>query len=136
MEIIKDKKWPVADLVRLYDSVGWSAYTKDRQKMGKLLEGAFASWSLVKQGQLIGLCRAISDGASVAYIQDLLVDPVHQGQGYGAALLAAAMEEFKDLRQIVLVTDIHSAEGFYKKVGLSTIAENDGVCFVRYNMKA
>ena len=35
---------------------------------------------------LVGVCRVLSDDASILYVQDILVDPDHQRRGIGRAL--------------------------------------------------
>ena len=42
--------------------------------------------------RLVGLVRVVGDGASIAYVQDLLVHPDWQRRGIGARLLRDAME--------------------------------------------
>ena len=37
--------------------------------------------------ELVGVCRVLSDDASILYVQDILVDPDHQRRGIGRALL-------------------------------------------------
>lgn len=88
-------------------------------------------------GRLVGLVRVVSDGCSVALVQDLLVAPAFQRCGIGRRLLDAAMTRFADLRQVVLITDDEPAtRDFYRACGLSTLAETHGLGFIRYNLSA
>ncbi|WP_419775479.1 GNAT family N-acetyltransferase [Ignavigranum ruoffiae] len=43
------------------------------------------SFSVYEDQKLIALLRAVRDGQTIVFIQDLLVDPVYQGQGIGRA---------------------------------------------------
>ena len=54
---------------------------------------------------LVGLARALSDDASVVYLQDILVHPSHQGLGIGKRLVNAVLERYVHVRQKVLLTD-------------------------------
>ena len=61
-----------------------------------------------------------SDGVTIAYIQDILVDPVHHRKGIGRVLVEACLEHFSELRQIVLLTDDRPEQlQFYSSLGFS-----------------
>ena len=68
----------VEELTELYDSVGWSAYTKTPERLIPMLEGSRYLYTAREAttdgtGRLVGLVRAVGDGHSIAYVQDLLV---------------------------------------------------------------
>lgn len=44
-------------------------------------------------GALVGFCRVISDGASVAWLGDVFVLPAFRGLGLGAGLVREAVED-------------------------------------------
>ena len=54
---------------------------------------------------LVGVCRVLSDDASILYVQDILVDPDHQRRGIGRALLENVLDRYSHCRQKVLMTD-------------------------------
>ncbi len=56
-----------------------------------------AAW---EDGELAGLIRAVGDGATIVFIQDILVAPERQRRGIGTALLRALLERFNGVRQI------------------------------------
>jgi ribosomal protein S18 acetylase RimI-like enzyme len=71
-----------------------------------------------RDGQLIGLARALSDDVSIVYIQDILVRPEAQRGGVGRALLANILERFAHVRSAVLLTDDDEAQlRFYASLG-------------------
>ncbi len=80
-------------------------------------------------GNVIGVLHAYTAFAEI-YIDDLWVDNLHRGQGYGRKLLMALENHFKGkgFNNINLVTSAFQAPEFYKKCGY--IAE-----FVRANNK-
>lgn len=48
-------------------------------------------------GDLVGFVNVIGDGGVHAVLLDTVVDPEHQGQGIGRALVAAAADAARDL---------------------------------------
>lgn len=76
-------------------------------------------------GHLVGLARVISDGATIAYLQDVLVHPDHQRAGIGAALVDAALTPYETVRQKVLLTDDGAAQrAFYEALGYREASEH------------
>ena len=71
----------------LYDSVGWAAYTDDLDALIRGLENSAVVVTARSGGKLIGLARIVSDRATIAYLQDILVDPGHQRRGIASELL-------------------------------------------------
>lgn len=125
---------PTDSLIALYNSVGWTGYTDHPDKMARLLAGSLWYLSAYSDGRLVGLVRAIGDDCSIAYIQDILVDPEYQRQGIGTALIQAALARFASIRQIVLLTDdTAQTKAFYESVGMRPSADLNCLCYVRYN---
>lgn len=105
-------------LIALYSSVGWSAYTREPDRLVRALAGSRCWVSAHDGGALVGLARAVGDGETIAYIQDVLVDPEHQRQGVGRALLQRLLD-LVDVRQVVLITDDEPEQhAFYRSCGL------------------
>ena len=120
----------VEELTELYNSVGWSAYTKTPERLIPMLEGSrylYTAREVTPQGtgRLIGLVRAVGDGQSIAYIQDLLVHPHAQRQGVGSALLKRVIDDFDraDIRQRLITTDVGTehAVALYKHYGYAPV---------------
>lgn len=120
----------VEELTELYGSVGWSAYTKTPERLIPMLEGSRYLYTAREattegMGRLIGLVRAVGDGQSIAYIQDLLVHPHAQRQGVGSALLKRVIDDFdrEDIRQRLITTDTASehAIALYKRYGYAPV---------------
>ncbi len=111
----------LAELLSLYGSTGWSAYTRQPE----VLSAAIGNSSLVvtaraADGELVGLARAISDDATICYVQDILVRPSFRRTGAGTALLAAVQARYRHVRQLVLITDDEAGQrAFYESVGLT-----------------
>lgn len=112
---------PAADeLVALYASVGWTAYTADPDRLTAALRGSHIVLTARDDaGALVGLVRTVSDGQTIVYIQDILVAPPHQRTGVGGALLDAVLARTTGIRQTVLLTDADPAQrAFYESRGL------------------
>lgn len=126
-----------AELLALYESVGWSAYTASPG----LLEAAVAGSSCVvtaRRGEvLVGLARALSDGATICYLQDVLVRPDEHRRGIGRALVRAVLDRYPAVRQKVLLTDDEPGQrAFYESLGYAEVRDHGpGTlrCFVRFD---
>lgn len=108
----------------LYTSVGWSAYLAD---LDTTYRGICQSSHVVtarKAGVLVGLARVVSDGATIAYLQDILVDPAYQRCGVGAELFRLAWQPYRQVRQKVLLTDNEPQQrAFYEAQGFTEIRD-------------
>ncbi len=125
MELSTTKLPPGEQILSLYDSVGWSAYTDDPEVLIQALANStFAVYAYDQQQQLTGLIRVISDNATICYVQDILVCPSAQRSGIGRALFDAVLQKFQHVRQLVLITDdMPQQRAFYESMGLTEGAE-------------
>jgi GNAT superfamily N-acetyltransferase len=119
------------ELIDLYDAVGWTAYTQDPERLIAAIDGSHAVFTArADDGRLIGLARTVSDGATICYLQDILVHPDAHRTGVGRALLTAVLDRYAQLRQFVLLTDDDSTQrAFYTSLGL---ARSDGLGLYAY----
>jgi len=111
---------PFDQLVDLYNSVGWLAYTTDEQRP-KLQEAINNSTYVVTawSGEtLVGLARCLSDDVSICYLQDILIHPEFQRHGIGRKMLSNCLERFAHVRMKVLITDDEERQKlFYESLG-------------------
>jgi GNAT superfamily N-acetyltransferase len=109
-----------AEVQRLYDAVGWTAYTRDPHRLAEAVAGShLVLCARTGSGTLVGLARTVSDGAVICYLQDILVDPAWHRRGIGRRLLDAALQRYRDVRQFVLLTDDDEAQrALYRSAGL------------------
>lgn len=121
-------------VVELYGSVGWSAYTRDTEALTGSLRGSDFVCIAEEDGQLLGLARALSDGFTICYLQDVLVAPSAQRRGIGAELVRRVMAAHEKVRQFVLLTDDEPGQhAFYRSLGLLDVADDGKVhAFVRF----
>lgn len=132
IEIKENHRPTQAELVRLYDSVGWSAYTNNPTLLKQAIDQSLWVSTLYDNEMLIGLIRVVGDGLSIVYVQDILIDPAYQHQGFGSQLLQQALAKYQSVRQFLLMTDDEEVNhSFYQKHGLIKTSEANLVNFFR-----
>ena len=120
------------EILRLYTEVGWTAYTKDMSALEQGYKHSLLVLSAYENEELLGIVRAVGDGHTIVFVQDILVFPEKQRQGVGTALLKAVLDRYPDVRQIELVTDnTPKTVAFYKSLGFSELSEIGCCGFVR-----
>lgn len=124
MEIREYKVYNEAEIISLYESVGWTAYTVEPESLRLGFESSLLSLAAYDGEKLVGLIRAVGDGHTVVLVQDILVYPEYQRQGIGSALLGEILKRFYYVRQIQLVTDnTGKTVAFYRSMGFSPLEE-------------
>ncbi|MBX3311745.1 MAG: GNAT family N-acetyltransferase [Microbacteriaceae bacterium] len=114
------------ELTELYDSVGWSIYTKDPVKLEDAVSASLYLVTAHDGNKLVGLARVVGDGFTIIYLQDILVAPDYQRRGLGRELFSRVFEPYENVRQKVLMTDDDPAQlSFYKSMGFKQTGELD-----------
>ena len=115
-----------AEILPLYKAVGWKNYYEHPQ----MLQKAYAAYENEK---LIGIIRAVGDGYSLLFIQDILVYPEYQHKGIGTALMNALLEQYPHVYQIQLATDhTEKTVSFYKSLGFRPMQEIGCCGFMKF----
>ena len=101
MELVVNPKINKNELIELYKSVGWTA---DVNNIDNLRKGMKKSYVIAayEDKKLIGLVRALSDYATVVYVQDLLVASDYQGKRVGKGLMHHLLNYFGSVGQIIV----------------------------------
>jgi len=108
------------ELVDLYGAVGWTAYTRDPERLAAAVSASLAVVAARQDGELVGLTRVVGDGQTIVYLQDVLVRPAHQRRGIGRELIRRVLEPYRDVRQKVLITDDEPAQrASYESMGFT-----------------
>ena len=124
MEIRAYKKYDEEEILRLYKAVGWTAYTENAAALREGFGNSLLTLAAYEGDELTGLLRAVGDGATIVFIQDLLVLPDRQRQGIGTALMKAVLDRFPRVRQVELTADdTPEAAAFYRSLGFSKMSE-------------
>ena len=115
---IDQRQLKQADVLALYQAVGWNMYTRDPKKLERAIAQSLSVLGAYDGDQLVGLIRAVGDGETILFIQDLLVLPSYQRQGIGRQLVNALVDQFPQVRQRVLLTDDQpQTRAFYENIG-------------------
>lgn len=93
----------------LYRAQGWRLASDDEspQWIRRLVAGSHCFVVAMENGEIVGMGRAISDGISDAYIQDLTVRSDHRKRGIGGRILRTILERLHadGLRWIGLIAE-------------------------------
>lgn len=132
MEIKEYTKFRSDEIRPLYTQVGWTAYTENMPALERGYKSSLLVLAAYENSELLGIVRAVGDGATVVWVQDLLVYPEKQRQGVGTALLRAVLDRFSDVRQIQLATDNTPKNvAFYRSLGFLEFSEIGCCGFMR-----
>ena len=111
------------DILNLYASVGWTAYTRSPEVLRKGFENSLLTLAAYEGERLIGIIWVVGDGHTIVFIQDILVLPEYQRKGIGSALLQSILEQYSNVRQIELITDNDPKNiSFYRSIGLQELS--------------
>ncbi len=125
----------LAQILRLYHNQGWWTDADPDAAAEASIAEVLAGQALVARivagshcflaamtadGAIIGMGRAISDGASDAYIQDVTVDAARRGQGIGSAIIQRLAQRLSrdGIGWIGLIAEADS-HPFYTRLGFS-----------------
>jgi GNAT superfamily N-acetyltransferase len=123
-----------SDIKNLYEDAGWTSYTKDLPKLMEAIDASLMVISAWDDENLIGLSRVVGDGLVIIYIQDILVLDAYKRKGIGSKLLKYVLENYKDVRQKVLLTDDgEDTRVFYEANGFVSCDKGDTVAFIKFN---
>ncbi len=132
MEIREYTDYREDEIQPLYDAVGWTAYTRDPAALRNGFVHSLLVLAAYEGDELLGVIRAVGDGFTIVFIQDVLVYPERQRQGVGTALVEAVLDRYGDVRQIELATDDNEkTKAFYRSMGFRTLSELGCCGFMR-----
>jgi spermidine synthase len=108
----------------LYKEAGWWDENDGANLVQKIVQGSFCFVVAAIDKRLIGMGRAISDGACDAYIQDVVVSSAFRGKGIGARIVGELITylKSKNINWITLISE-PDAVPFYQKYGFSQMLE-------------
>lgn len=124
MELKEYTKFNADEILSLYTQVGWTAYTENMPALERGYKNSLFVLAAYENDELLGLVRVVGDGATVIFVQDILVFPAIQRRGIGTALLKAVLDRYSDVRQIQLTTDnTPKTVAFYQSLGFTELSE-------------
>ncbi len=114
---------PQEEVAALYLAAGWIGEEDDRSFIaGAVRDCAVFAGAFDRRGVLVGMARALSDGCSDAYIQDVAVLPGFRKHGIGGRLVCCVTAELRrrHVDWIGLVGEPGTAE-FYERLGFEVM---------------
>ena len=124
MEIRAYTEYNEAEILGLYASVGWTAYTDDPAALRNGFANSLLTLAAYEEAALAGLIRVVGDGHTIVFVQDILVRPQFQRRGIGSVLLQAVLNRYAGVRQIELFTDdTPETAAFYRSMGFRELTE-------------
>lgn len=106
-------------IIALYRQAGWWKNSSDNPELvTRIIRGSHCFMVVSIEDGIIGMGRAISDGASDAYIQDVMVDKSFQGRKIGSSIIQKLVEQLQTdgLKWIGLIAE-NDSQQFYENLG-------------------
>ena len=120
------------EIVNLYESVGWTSYLERVDTLREAYANSLCVLGAYDSENLVGILRAVGDGKTIVFIQDILVLPEYQRQGIGSKLLQAVMERYQDVYQMELLTDdTEKTKAFYRSAGFTASDDLGCLAFIK-----
>ena len=129
------KNYDKNEILNLYKSVGWCSYTERPKMLEHAFEHSLKILGAHDGEKLVGIIRAVGDGYSIVFIQDILVLPEYQHKGIGKKLVETMLKCYPDVYQIELATDnTEKTVAFYKSCGFLPYSEMgcEGFMLIKY----
>ena len=115
-EIVIKDSISVKEFCRLREAVGFQRLTKEQAQ--KVLEHTPLLINAVYREESIGLVRVLTDFVTDAYLTDVIVAPVYQGEGIGKILVQQAISRLKDKSEDGIIP---GKENFYERFGFTKL---------------
>lgn len=106
------------DVARVFDSSGITRPTNDLARIARMFASSNLVVSAWSKGELIGVCRALTDHSYCCYLSDLAVAAPFQKHGVGKALIQRVKDTIGAEVSLILVSNAN-AVSYYPKVGFS-----------------
>lgn len=109
----------------LYRAAGWWQGGPDAKKiLRRMIAGSHCFLTVLHEGTIVGMGRAISDGVSDAYVQDVTVMDAHRGKGLALKLVTKIVEKLKvdGIDWIGLIAERNTKE-LYSKAGFDAMIQ-------------
>ncbi|MGT2950590.1 GNAT family N-acetyltransferase [Streptococcus cuniculi] len=127
---VKRAKLDMAAVLELYEAVEWSNYTRQPQMLEQALANSLLVIAAFDGEKLVGLLRAVGDGYSVLFVQDILVLPAYQRMGIGRQLMELLLASYPNIYQLHLLTDREEkTKAFYESLGFRAVDTIDCVAY-------
>jgi len=124
IEVVKTAD--IEQIKSLYKDAGWWSDDDniDPHLINRIIQGSFCFVVASINDKVIGMGRAISDGVSDSYIQDVVVLNEFRGKGIGALIMDELIKylKSKNINWISLISE-PKAVSFYQRYGFSQMTD-------------
>ena len=132
MDIKKYENFHLEEIINLYQSVGWTNYLERINILEEAYANSLCVLGAYDSDRLVGIIRAVGDGRTIVFVQDIVVLPEYQRKGIGTKLLKAVMDKYHDVYQMELLTDnTVKTKAFYRSVGFTASDDVGCVAFIK-----
>lgn len=129
LEIDDDRDRVDVDMVhRFLTEEAYWVRGRSRETIERLVRESARVVAAYDGDQLVGFCRVVSDGVSVAWLGDVFVLPSHRERGIGVELVREAVE-YPEQRDIAWYLGTRDAQELYRKFGFKE--PDDGRTMIR-----
>lgn len=92
-------KYKQSEIINLYKAVEWSNYYNKPEMLKEAYQNSLYILGAYLDEELVGIVRVVGDGASIVFIQDLIVHPDYHRRGIGRKLLNHILNKYKMVHQ-------------------------------------
>ncbi len=118
----------------LFLDAGWDKYADRIDLIARGASKCLPIYGAYIGNELIGYIRAVGDGETIVYIQDLVVLSSHKRKGIARALVQRVLSDYAHVRQKVLITDDNEeVKGFYNSIGFKEAQGMGVVAFLKFD---
>lgn len=109
-------------IIALYSRQGWWSKGDKNALAAALIRSSHCFLAALDGGRVVGMGRAISDGVSDAYIQDVAVLKEYRGRGLGSKIVRGLKNRLKadGIKWVGLIAQ-DGSHGFYEPLGFKVI---------------
>ena len=116
----------IADIFKLFVQADFAEQAADFAWLAEALNGSLLAVAAQddSSGRIIGFARALGDGASDCYIQDVVVASEYRRQGIGRKLMEFMLKELaaKNIDWVGLIATPGKSE-FYRQLGFEAMTD-------------
>ena len=120
------------EVLALYRDAGWKNYLERAYILPEAYKNSLCALGAFDGDRLVGFIRAVGDGVSIVFIQDIIISASWQRRGIGTRLMKTLLERYKGVYQIQLLTDdTEKTRAFYRALGFRAAGETGCVAFIK-----
>jgi len=115
----------IHQILSLYKLEGWWVESRDDADLVKRIIAGSHCFIMVEDGErMVGMGRAISDGVSDAYIQDVAVDAKCRGRGIGKEIVRRLLNRLNQdgVNWVGLIAE-RGSHPFYERLGFGVMPD-------------